>query len=89
MRITSPSTRRPFRTFVLGAAITAVCAGGDRVTARAHGAAPHERGFSTADESVTPELAATAICLSALRPITVKVIRPSSSSPAEAGTASF
>ena len=41
MRIISPSSRLPFRTIVvLGAAITALCAGGAGVTARAHKARP-------------------------------------------------
>jgi hypothetical protein len=62
MRIISPSSLLPFRTIVvLGAAITALCAGGAGVTARAHKtAASHERGFSTADHAVTPDLAASA-----------------------------
>ena len=60
MSIISPSSRLPFRTIVvLGAAITALCAGGAGVTARAHkAAASHERGVSTADYAVTPDLAA-------------------------------
>ena len=36
MSMISPSSRLPFRTIVLGAAITALCAGGAGVTARAH-----------------------------------------------------
>ena len=62
MSMISPSSRLPFRTIVLGAAITALSAGGAGVTARAHkvAAASHERGFSTADHAVTPELAAHA-----------------------------
>jgi hypothetical protein len=62
MRMFSPSSRLPFRTIVLGAAITALCAGGAGVTARAHkaAAASHERGVSTADQGVTHELAAHA-----------------------------
>ena len=63
MSIISPSSRLPFRTIVvLGAAITALCAGGAGVTARAHKAATasHERGVSTADQTVTPDLAAHA-----------------------------
>ena len=62
MSIISPSSRLPFRTIVvLGAAITALCAGGAGVTARAHkAAASHERGVSTADQAVTPDLAAHA-----------------------------
>jgi Beta-propeller repeat len=62
MSMISPSSRLPCRTIVvLGAAITALCAGGAGVTARAHKtAASHERGFSTADHAVTPDLAASA-----------------------------
>ena len=63
MSMISPSSRLPFRTIVIfGAAITALCAGGAGVTARAHkaAAASHERGFSTADHAVTPDLAASA-----------------------------
>ena len=62
MSIISPSTRFPFRSVVvLGAAITALCAGGAGVTARApKAAASHERGVSTADQAVTPDLAANA-----------------------------
>ena len=62
MSMISPSSRRPFRTIVvLGAAITVLCAGGAGVTARAHKpAASHERGVSTADHAVTPDLAASA-----------------------------
>ena len=59
MKIISPSSRRPFRTIVIfGAAITALCAGGGGVTARAHkdaaAAASHERGVSTADPPSPP-----------------------------------
>ena len=62
MSMISPSSRLPFRTIVvLGAAITALCAGGAGVTARAHKpAASHERGVSKADHVVTPDLAARA-----------------------------
>ena len=63
MSMISQSSRLPFRTIVvLGAAITALCAGGAGVTARATkaAAASHERGFSTADQAVTPDLAAHA-----------------------------
>ena len=56
MSMISPSSRLPFRTIVLGAAITALCAGGAGVTARAHkaAAASHERGVSTADQPSLP-----------------------------------
>jgi hypothetical protein len=63
MRIIGQSSRLPFRTIVvLGATITALCAGGAGVTARATkaAAASHERGSSTADHAVTPDLAAPA-----------------------------
>ena len=63
MRFISPSSRLPFRTIVVfGAAITTLCAGGAGVTARAPkaAAASHERGVSTADHAVTPDLAASA-----------------------------
>ena len=62
MSMISPSSRLPFRTIVLGAAMTALFAGGAGVTARAHraAAASHERGFSTADRAVTPDLGANA-----------------------------
>ena len=62
MSMISPSSRFPFRTIVVfGAAITAVCAGGAGVTARAAKATAvsHQRGFST-DQAVTPDLAASA-----------------------------
>ena len=59
MSMISPSSRLPFRTIVvLGAAITALCGGGAGVTA--HKAASHERGFSTANQAVTPSRAAHA-----------------------------
>ena len=62
MSMISPSGRLPFRTIVVhGATITALCAGGAGVTARApKAAAAHERGVSTADHAVTPDLAASA-----------------------------
>ena len=62
MSMISPSSRLPFRTtVVLGAAITALCAGGAGVTARAHKATEsHEQGFSTANQAVTPSRAAHA-----------------------------
>ena len=62
MRKISPSSGLPFRTMVVfGAAITALCAGGAGVTARApKPAASHERGVSTAARAVTPDLAAHA-----------------------------
>ena len=58
MSMISPSSRLPFRTIVvLGAAITALCAGGAGVTARATkaAAASHERGVSTVARAVTPD----------------------------------
>jgi hypothetical protein len=60
MSMISPSGRLPVRTIVLGAAMTALCAAGAGVTARApRAAAPsHERGVSTTDRAVTPDLAA-------------------------------
>ena len=62
MSMISRSSRLPFRTIVLAASITAVCGGGAGSTARAPKAATasHERGFSTADQAVTPDLAAHA-----------------------------
>ena len=63
MSMISPSSRLPFRTIVvLGAAITALCAGGAGVTARATkaAAASHERGVSTVARAVTPDPAAHA-----------------------------
>ena len=61
MRMISPSSRLPLRTIVLGASITTLWAGGAGVTARApKAAASHERGVSTADHAVTPDLAASA-----------------------------
>ena len=63
MRIISPSSPPPLRTIVvLGAAITALCAGGAGVTARATkaAAASHERDVSTVDHAVTPDLVAHA-----------------------------
>jgi hypothetical protein len=61
MRKISPSSRLPFRTIVLGAAIT-LSAGSPGLTARAQRAtdASHERGFSTANQAVTPDLGANA-----------------------------
>ena len=54
-----PSSRLPFRTFVLGTAITGLC-GGAGVTARPHGAgvASHEQVVST--HHTTPTLGASA-----------------------------
>ena len=62
MRMISPSSRFPFRTIVLGAATAALLASGAGLTARAHraAAASHERGLSTAERAVAPELAANA-----------------------------
>ena len=63
MSMISPSSRLPFRTIVVfGAAITALCAGGAGVIARAPKVetASHEPGLSTADQSVSPDLAARA-----------------------------
>jgi hypothetical protein len=56
MSLKSPSSRLPFRTIVMGAALTALCAGGAGVTARAHrgAAASHERHASMADRAVVP-----------------------------------
>ena len=69
MSMISPSSRLPFRTIVvLGAAITALCAGGAGVTAGVpKAAASHERGFSTAAQAVTPDFAAHAAGQRALR----------------------
>jgi hypothetical protein len=61
MRMISPSNRLPFRTIVLGTAISALCGDGAGVAARVHGAAAasHERGFS-ADHTLAPNPGASA-----------------------------
>jgi len=56
MRIIGQSSRLPFRTIVVfGAATTALCGGGAKAAT-----ASYERGFSTADQAVTPDPAAHA-----------------------------
>ena len=59
MSMISPSSRRPFRIILLGAAIAALCAGDAGLTARAHRGATtaHEPGFSTVGRAVTRNLA--------------------------------